>query len=103
MAKQKFDGVVQAVHYQVDGQVDWVRIYLRRGPTFSDRMMLDRQALITQLKIGKRYFIGRRIQGMASSFELSEPVQVIEKNGHEFIITGNRDADRDRLEGVPVI
>jgi hypothetical protein len=103
MAKLNFDGVVQAVHYQADGLVDWVRIYLRRGPTFSDRTMLDRQALIAQLKVGKRYFAGQRIQWMASSFKLSEPLRVIEKNGREFIVTGGLDVDQDRLEGVPII
>lgn len=103
MSKQKFDGVVQAVHYKEDGLVDWVRIYLRRGPTFSDRTMLDRQTLISHLKAGKRYFIGQRIQHMASTFKVDEPLRVIEKDGQEFVASAKLDADRDQLEGVPII
>ena len=52
MAKVKYDGVIEAVHYAADGQVEWVRAYLRRGPAFSDRIMLDRQTLIEDLKAG---------------------------------------------------
>jgi len=40
MAKPKYDTVVEAVHYQPDGQVAWVRAYQRRGPTFTDWMIL---------------------------------------------------------------
>ena len=31
MANKKYDGVIEAVHYAPDGQVEWVRAYLRRG------------------------------------------------------------------------
>jgi hypothetical protein len=103
MAKSKIDGVVQAVHYNPDGQVAWVRAYMRRGPTYSDRVMLDRQTLIAQLKSGKRYFIGEPIPHMASTFKVKEPLNVIEKNGQQFLTAGVKDVDRDRLEGAPVI
>ena len=43
MAKIKYDGVITAVHFNPDKQVDWVRAFLRCGPQFSDRIMLDRQ------------------------------------------------------------
>ena len=55
MARTTFDGVIEAVRYKPDGQVDWVRAYLRRGPTFSDRIMINRATLIENLKSGKRY------------------------------------------------
>lgn len=103
MTKLKIDGVVQAVHYNPDGQVAWVRAYLRRGPTYSDRVMLDRQTLIAHLKSGKHYFIGERIPQMASTFEVKEPLSVIEKNGKLFLAAGVKDVDQDRLEGAPVI
>jgi hypothetical protein len=103
MPKQKLDGVVQAVHYTPDGQVEWVRAYLRRGPTFSDRVQLDRQTLVANLKAGKRYFAGQPVPRMASTFQLSEPLQILEKEGRVVLVTGNRRADRDRLDGVPVI
>jgi hypothetical protein len=103
MAKPKVDGVVQAVHYNPDGQVAWVRVYMRRGPTFSDRMMLNRQTLIANLQSGKHYFIGERVPQMASTFELTTSLYMVEKDGKQILVAGAQDADRDRLEGVPVI
>jgi hypothetical protein len=103
MAKPKYDGVVEAVHYQPDGQVAWVRAYLRRGPTFSDRILLDREKLIGDLKAGKRYRAGKRIPLMASTFEVSDPLRIVEVDGQEVLATGDVHVGRDRLEGVPVI
>lgn len=101
MAKQKFDGVVEAVHYKPDGQVDWVRTYLRRGPVFSDYILLDRQTLVEHLKSGKQYVAGKRIPQLASTFEVTKPLQVIRKGGQEFLATGDLQPDQDCLEGVP--
>jgi hypothetical protein len=103
MAKAKFDGVVEAVHYRPDGRVDWVRTYLRRGPTFSDHILLDRQTLVEHLKAGKRYLVGERLPLVASTFKVDQPLRLLEKNGQEILVTGDTQADRDRLEGVPVI
>lgn len=101
MARQKFDGVVEAVHYKPDGRVDWVRTYLRRGPVFSDYILLDRQTLVEHLKSGKQYVAGRRIPQLASTFEVTESLQVIRKDGQEFLVTGDLQPDQDCLEGVP--
>jgi hypothetical protein len=103
MAKPKYDGVVEAVHYQPDGQVAWVRAYLRRGPTFSDRILLDRERLIGDLKAGKRYLAGKRIPLMASTFEVSDPLRIVEVDGQEVLVTGDYQVRRDHLEGVPVL
>jgi hypothetical protein len=107
MAKRKLDGVVNAVHYNPDGQIAWVRAYLRRGPTFSDYMMLDRQTLIANLKSGKNYFVGERVPQMASTFEVGAALRVVDKDGKQIIVSGDKDADntseRDHLEGAPVI
>lgn len=101
MAKQKFDGVVEAVHYKPDGQVDWVRTYLRRGPIFSDYILLDRQTLVEHLKSGKQYVAGRRIPQLASTFEVTNPLHVIRNGGEEILVTGDLQSNRDKLEGVP--
>jgi len=101
VAKQKFDGVVEAVHYKPDGQVDWVRTYLRRGPVFSDYILLDRQTLVEHLKSGKQYVAGRRIPQLASTFEVTKPLHVIRKDGLEILVTGDLQSNSDRLEGVP--
>jgi hypothetical protein len=103
MAKQKFDGVIEAVHYKPDGQVDWVRTYLRRGPTFSDYILLDRQTLIEHLKSGKKYMVGERIPQLASTFEVTQPVKVIQNGSRDILVVGDIQSDQDRLEGVPVI
>jgi hypothetical protein len=99
--KVKFDGIVEAVHYLPDGRVDWVRTYLRRGATFSDYIILNRQSLIEQIKAGKKFMVGERVSQMASTFQVTQPVRVVQKDGQEILATGELQADQDRLEGVP--
>ena len=103
MAKLRFDGVVEAVHYTPEGSVDWVRAYLRRGSIFSDRVMLDRQGLVEQLRSGKRFMVGKPRQYLASTFETTKPVKLIEQNGGSFLTAGGAQKDRDYLEGVPIL
>ena len=103
MAKPKYDGVVQAVRYDADGQVLWVRAFLRRGPTWSDYVLLDRDELIAQLNSGKRIVIGKRVPFLGGTFETSSLVALVEQNGHEFLVSGEAQADRDYLQGVPII
>jgi hypothetical protein len=103
MPHKKLDGVVEAVHYRPDGMVDWVRAYERRGPTFSDFTLLNRQALIERLKAGKRFYAGKRLIYLASTFEVSQPLRLVEQNGNVWLVTGETASDRDWLDGVPVI
>ena len=103
MAKPKIDGVIEGVRYNPDGRVKWVRAYLRRGPTYSDRILVDRQSLIEQLKSGKQFMSGARVEYMASTFQLDKPVRLQQNNGQEVLVTGEAQSNQDRLEGVPVI
>ncbi len=103
MAKIKFEGVIEAVHYGADGQVAWVRAYERRGPTFSDRVLLDRASLVGRLQAHQRLVVGRRKPLWASTFETSSSVQLIRKAGRELIVAGEVAADHDFLDGVPLI
>ena len=103
MAKVNYDGVVEAVRYTPEGRIDWVRTFLRRGPTFSDYIILDRQALIEQIKSGKKFMVGRRLPYLAGTFEVSDPVQVVQKNGKELLVAGEPHSERDHLEGVPLL
>ena len=57
----KFDGVIEAVRYR-GGKIELVRAYERRGATFSDRVLLDRAALLDRLKKGKRFVTGQRTE-----------------------------------------
>jgi len=103
MAKLKYDGVIEAVKYKPEGKVDWVRVYLRRGPTFSDHVLLQRQSLIDLLKQGKLFVTGKRVTYHASTFEVSDAVRVLEKNGKSYLVTGGVATDQDSLAGVPQI
>jgi hypothetical protein len=99
----KYDGVVVAVHYKPDGEVEWVRTFLRRGAVFSDYIMLDRQTLIEHINSGKKYFTGQRIKYYGANFDLGEPVRVVKKNGKEILVVGNKQAEQDDLEPLGVI
>ena len=103
MAKQKFDGVVECVRYKSTGEVDWVRAYERRGATFSDHVMIERETLIQKLKAGKKFVAGQRIPYMASSFNITDTLRVIEVSGNDILVTDDLQADQDHLEGVPII
>jgi len=103
MGKPKFDGVIEAVHYKPEGHVDWIRAYLRRGPTFTDRKMLDRSDIIDNLKSGKRYFAGSRIPLMASTFKTGKQLRLVQKNNREFLVIGDFEVEKDCLEDVPII
>lgn len=103
MAEKKYDGVIEAVHYQQDGQVDWVRAYLRRGAAWGDRVIIKRAELIKEIKSGKRIITGQRVEFMAGTFNISTPVQVAGPNGKEILATNSSNTDHDLLEGVPVL
>jgi len=103
MAKDKYDGVIEAVHYNPDGQVAWVRAYERRGPTFSDRVLIDRASLIKRLKARQRFVIGQRKPQWASTFDTASSLQLIQRGGRELIVTSATSGDHDSLDGAPLI
>jgi len=103
MAKMKVDGIVEAVHYNSDGNIQWVRAYLRRGQTFSDIVLLDRQTLAEKLKSGKRFVAGKRVLLQASTFEVSQPIRLIQQERQDILTTGDAASNKDHLAGVPVI
>ena len=98
---KKFDVVIEAVRYK-NGKIDIVRVYERRGPTFSDRLLVDRKTLLERLKAGKlRVVTGQRQQYLASTFEVGKQVQLLGTDGKQVISTLAQ-GDQDELEGVPV-
>ncbi len=100
MAK-KFDGVIEAVRYK-NGQIAVVLAFERRGSTFSDHVLLDREELLERLKKGRKFVIGKRKEFLASTFEVQEkPLQVLKHDGQEIISTRS-DANHDELEQAPV-
>ena len=103
MVKIKYDGVVEAAHFNPDGQLDWVRVYIRRGPIFSDRILLNREAFIEELKSGKSYWVGERIFKMGGKFKVTQPVHLLQRAGNPVIVVGDAHAATDDLPGVPII
>lgn len=102
MAEKKFDGLIEAVRYTRNGQIEFVRAYERRGATFSDSVLLDRKTLLERLKSKKQFVTGQRKELNASTFSRERDVQLV-KNGDKEWITTRADASRDELEGVPVL
>ena len=98
MARNKFDGVIEAVRYSPEGMVSVVRTYVRHGLVWSDRFILDRSQLVERLNGRKRFVTGIRKANLGSVFDTGAAVRF--EGGH--ILTGDRPAGRDLLEGVPV-
>ena len=102
---KKADGVIEAAHFGPDGNLIWVRAYERRGPTWSDLVLLDRAALVQRLKARKRFFVGTRRQFLASEFDLAMPLLLSQTSHGSFLVTGsgNENIPQDQLEGIPVV
>ncbi len=101
MTPKKIDGVIEAVHYGADGQVETVRYYERRGAVFSDRKLIGRDELISLLKARKVFVIGTRKPFQGASFETGNAVRLAGAAGREVLTTANTPSDKDHLEGVP--
>jgi hypothetical protein len=103
MAHAKYDGVIEAVRYASEGQVGLVRVYERRGATFSDRVLLTREELVRSIQSGKRFVTGDRQLLMASTFDIRSPINLVKREGNQFLVTtGEADIDQDELRGVPL-
>jgi hypothetical protein len=102
MAQKRFDGLVEVVRYLPTGQIDLVRVYERRGPTYSDLILLDRKTLLERLKARKKYTTGQRISLLGSSFETKDPLVIVNSANGEFITAGSSAVDRDDLKGTPL-
>ena len=100
MAK-KFDGVIEAVRYNPDGQIALVRGYELRSVTYSDLIILNRETLLERLKAGKTFAIGQRKEFWGSTFNFGKTVKVVSKDGKDYLTTGDSTTQRDELENTP--
>lgn len=100
---KKADGVVEAAHFGADGRLAWVRAYERRGPTWSDTVLLDRASLIQRLKKRKRFYVGKRNEYRSSEFDLGQQIRVAESGRGPVLVLGRGGARQDKLEGIPVV
>ena len=103
MAQVKYDGVIEAVRYTPAGRITVVRAYERRGPTFSDRVLISREELVRRMQAGKRFVIGERQLLLASTFTVASPISLVEKDGQKYLATPEAlAANGDCLAGVPL-
>jgi hypothetical protein len=102
MAPGKVDGVIETVRYDPQGKITLLRMYERRGPTWSDRVLLTREDLVARIKKGQRFYTGSRIPLMGGSFNYGSPLRLRKVNGTEILLSGFGDTSRDMLDGVPV-
>ena len=98
---KKFDGVIEAVRYSRNGQISLVRVYERRGVTFSDRVLLDRKTLSERIKDRKIFVTGQRKEYWGSTFETGKQVKLTTNNGKDFLSTSETSSQRDELEETP--
>jgi hypothetical protein len=98
MAKQKVDGVIEAVRYTPQQLIALVRVYLRRGPTYSDYVLMTRDALVEQMQHGKQFYTGKRKPYLASTFFLNQKLSLFNESGVAYIgvkATKSRQDDPD--------
>jgi hypothetical protein len=102
MAVNQFDGVVEAVRYAPDGKISSVRVYERRGPIFSDRLLLTRPALVERLKSGKVFVAGQRKTSLASTFDVYGRLRLVQNDGQDVVVNEAQAGNCDRLKDVPL-
>jgi len=100
---KKYDGIIEAVRYTPEGKISEVRLYERRGATYSDRVLLARPEILARLRGGKKFAAGTRKPYLASTFDVSAEVRLAGSRGQEMIVAGNAPAaGRDDLADVPL-
>lgn len=102
MPQKKVDGVIESVRYTPEGKIELVRIYERRGATYSDRVLLNRHDLLQRLRARKKFAVGARKIYLASTFDLGADVRLVGPRGQEAIVAGSTVKDRDDLRGAPL-
>ncbi len=94
--------MVEAAHFNPEGELLWVRAYERRGPTWSDVVLLDREHLLKRLEKGKRFFVGQRQKFKASEFKLGKAINLGKgKSGPVIIVGHEKNSEKDVLESIP--
>jgi len=98
MARNKMDGVLEAVRYDSSGNIIVARAYERRGVVWSDRTLLERKDLIEKLQQGKHFFTGARKTFLGNEFE---PVHEVHYSAGHVVTDGNA-SETDMLAGVSI-
>lgn len=98
MPKKKINAVIEAVHYTSGGQIEFVRAYERRGPVWSDVLLLNRPQLVDRLRNGQKFYSGSRKTYLGSQFDVAAVVLL----ENDRVISGKSPGSHDFLGGVPV-
>ena len=103
MLKKRFDGVIEAVRFSRNRQIDFVRIYERRGASFSDCILLNRRELIKQLENGKHFVTGQRKKYLAGTFDVDRSIRIFQSNDSQVVTTSDKCPIHDDLDGIPIL
>ncbi len=103
MTDEKSDFVIEAVHYQPDGWIDFVRLYERRGSSYSDIVLCNREKILRILKTHKVIYTGVRLSGLASTFRLDSRVKMDKSSNKMVLHNTDEIPDIDLLLNVPVL
>ncbi len=101
MARKNYDGVIEAVRYSDNGQIDLVRIYELRWLVYSDLILLSRAALMARLLQRKRFVTGHRKTNKGNVFETGKSVH-LSGASNAIITTKDQAGNQDFLANVPL-
>ncbi len=96
---KNYDVVIEAVRRSEDGHILVARIYARRGPTWSDRLLVSRDELIRRIRSGKKVVIGERKEFMASTFAIKSAVRL---DGPNLVSSGQGGDISQELNPAPL-
>jgi len=99
---KKYDGLIEGVRRGVDGEVEIARFFERRGPTWSDHMLITRDDLVKRVKKGEKFVIGERLTYMGGTFEVFSQVQLSNNNGKEKLVTSKSPDTHIELQEAPL-
>jgi hypothetical protein len=100
VARKKFDLIIVGARYASDGRIEWVRAFERRGPTFSDHLLINREDLKMRLENGEKVVTGLRKIYEASTFDVKHEVSLTPSAA---IVTGGQSGNKDIIADTPVI
>jgi hypothetical protein len=101
MAKNKYDGIVEAVRLDESGQLISARMYEKKGFVFSDHFIIDRNHLLKRLKDGQQILVGKRLYKMGSEFETGQALNFVSQGSDEYIALGENRSGADNFAGIP--
>ncbi len=101
MAKNKFDGILEAVRLDQDDQLVLAKIYEKRGVVWSDHFLVKRDDFVARLKNGQVFLVGTRQYKLGSSFDTTDTIRLAKNDGKEFIRLDQDNKASDLLKGIP--